>query len=126
MALVVAVRELKELVPAVKQHPWIAFHCANGVYGLAYGYANCDWSKQPLVVERLLCGAVMGAMHANPYQSWWTTYWHLAATECRLRGRSDDEVKEYQPFRCILETPSMSEMDRRREEKAENKRKISS
>lgn len=110
--MITVVRELKELVPAMKQHPLVTFHCANSLYGLMYGYANCDWSEQPLIVERSACGAAMALAHANPYMSWWSTYWHLATVECRLRGR-DTDIRDYQPFRFILETPCMSEMERR-------------
>ena len=110
------VRELREIIPVMKQHPLVTFHCANSVYGLVYGYASCDWSVQPLIVERAACGAAMALAHANPYTSWWTTYWHLATLECRLRGR-DMDIRDYQPFLCILETPSMSEMTRREKER---------
>ena len=109
---------MKEIVPVMRQHPLITFHCASSLYGLTYGYANCDWSEQPLIVERLACGAAMALVHANPYMSWWTTYWHLATVECRLRGR-DADIRDYQPCLYILETPSMSQMERRNKKESE-------
>ena len=112
MALAIAARELKDLGPAIRAHPVFAFHVANCAYGLVYGYSNCDWSAQPLVIERLACGVAAAACHANPYLSWWTTYWHLAASECRWRGRCA-EAQEYKPLQFILQTPSLSEMERR-------------
>lgn len=120
MAMTTVVRELKDIIPAMKQHPLVTFHCANSLYGLVYGYANCDWSEQPLVVERSACGAAMAVAHAFPHLSWWTTYWHLASIECRLRGREAD-IQYYKPFQFILQTPSMSEMDRRFEKKMREK-----
>ena len=60
------VRGLKEITPVMKQHPLVTFHCANSFYGLAYGYANCDWNEEPLIVERAACGALMAVRPCQP------------------------------------------------------------
>lgn len=106
MAMTVAVRGLKGLLPLIKEQPLHAFCGANSVYGLAYGFSNCSWSERPLIVERVGCGVAMALAHINPAACWWTTYWHLATIECRLRGRGED-VSSYQPLQFILD-PTLS------------------
>lgn len=101
-----ALAVLKGVIHAVKRDPVVTFQYVNSVYGFGYGMRNCEWSEPPLVVERVACGALMTFAHQHP-ASWWTTYWHLATYECRFRGRDAKVIKDHQPFRCILDLPSI-------------------